>query len=240
MTTRSGALQTSGPEIRAVPLIGGLEGTRVSLLSPAGRRELAAISEPVHVKPGMPLYRQGEEGAAVYNLIRGVVKTTRRQRHGRQAVTAFLFPFDLVGLIQNGRYVNSAVAVTPVTAYRMPTLALEILLRRNAELGYQFLSKLCQEVREEQRHTITVGRLSAACKIARFLNMLESRQPASPRCGEIEVAMRRADIADYVALSPESVSRTFRALQQAKIIDARDRRRVRILDRGRFEPLLVE
>lgn len=72
-----------------------------------------------------------------------------------------------------------------------------------------------------------------------FLHMLEHRLPSELRDGEIPVVMSRSDIADYVALSLEAVSRTFRALQRDGIIDGRDRHRVRILDRTRFAELVA-
>lgn len=238
-TVNAGGARALGPDIKAVPLSVGPDGARVSLLSADERRQLALIASVVHIKPGYALYRQGDPAAAVYNLIHGVVKTTRRPGRAKQIVTAFLFPYDLVGLTEAGRYVNSAIAITPATAYRMPVDALERLLRRNAELEYHFLCKVCHELREEQRHAITVGRKSAASRIAMFLHMLEHRQPSELLDGEIPVPMSRSDIADYIALSLEAVSRTFRALQRDGIIDSRDRHRVRILDRARFERLVA-
>lgn len=168
-----------------------------------------------------------------------MVKTSRRLPQGRRTITAFLFPHDLVGLAQEGRYVNTAVALTPLTVYRMPVVGLERLLRRNPELEYHFLCKVCHELREAQRHAIALGRKDAAGKLAMFFHMLEHRRPADLRDGQLRLAMSRSDIADYMALSLESVSRTFRALQRDKIIAVKDRRYVRILDRARFEALVA-
>jgi CRP/FNR family transcriptional regulator len=231
--------RAAGPDIKSVPLTAGRDGPRASMLSAEDRRQLALIATVVHVRPGIALYRQGTAADAVYNLVHGVAKTTLR--HGRAApiVTAFLFPNDLLGLSEGGRYLSSAVAVTAVTAYRMPTEALERLLRRNAELEYRFLCKVCHELREAQRHAIVLGRKLAVARIALFLLMLEHRQRAGGANGEILVAMTRSDIADYVGLSAEAVSRAFGMLTRDGVIVARDRHHVRIADRTRFERLVA-
>ncbi|HUA55707.1 MAG TPA: Crp/Fnr family transcriptional regulator [Candidatus Sulfotelmatobacter sp.] len=221
-------------DIKAVPMTA--DGTRVSLLTDAERRELVAIAVPVDVRAGATLYRQGDRADAVYGLAQGVVKALRRNGASKRTVTAFLFPHDLIGLSEAGRYVNSVLAVTPATLYRMPIAALEHLLRHNAELEYHFLCKVCHGLREAQRHAVVLGRKSAATRVAMFLAMLERREDGS--AGRIHLAMTRSDIAGYVALSLESVSRTFRALERDGIIAVRDRHHVRVLDRKRFDRLV--
>lgn len=227
----------TGPDIKAIPFNSSTDGVAVSLLSDAERHQLALIASIAHLKPASVLYEAGDPAEFLYIIIHGAVKTVRRLAGRKRAITAFLFPNDLVGLAAEGRYINTAVALAPLTVYRMPVAGLERVLLRNPELEYHFLCKVCHELREAQRHAISLGRKSAAERIAMLLHMLEHRQPPDMRDGEIALAMSRSDIADYAALSLESVSRTFRALQRGRIIAVRDKRHVRILDRARFEQL---
>ncbi|MBI3516168.1 MAG: Crp/Fnr family transcriptional regulator [Proteobacteria bacterium] len=227
-----------GPDIEAVPFSTRNGGARISLLSEAERHQLALISSVVHVKPGAHLYEARQPAGAIFNLIHGVMKTVHPLGRSRQIVTAFLFPHDLVGLSEAGRYVNSAVALTPVTAYRMPIPALERLLRRAPELEYHFLCKVCHELRESQHHAIALGRKTAASRLAMFLHMLEHRQPTEVRNGDIHLTMSRSDIADYMALSPEAISRTFRTLRRGGILAIKNRQHVSVLDRKRFDALI--
>lgn len=237
-----GAIEQRSPaaDLTKVPLVVGFDGTRVSVLGEADRRQLAQICEIVHVKPGATIYRQGDEAASVYRLIRGTVKTSRRLGRTRRVLTAFLFPPDLFGLADAGCYLNGAVALSPVTAYRMPVGALERLLRRNAEIEYHFLCMACQALREAQRHAIALTRRSAASKVALFLDMIGHRQTESARAGEIRIVMRRSDIAGYTGLSVEAVSRALGALERGGVIALRNRHHVRIVDRERFDRLLSD
>jgi CRP-like cAMP-binding protein len=96
------------------------------------RALLAVIATVSRYKKGETIYREGEEAAAVFNIITGVVKSFKVLPENKQHVVGFLFPNDLIGLAEYGSYVNSAEAVTAVTLYRIPTKALETRLRQNA------------------------------------------------------------------------------------------------------------
>jgi CRP-like cAMP-binding protein len=232
--------QRGGPAIAAVPFLGGEPGRAVSLLSEEERRRLAVIASAVHVPRGATLYEEGAEATALYNVVQGVVKTYVMQANGAHQITAFLFPDDLFGLAENGHYVNTAQAVTPLTAYRFPLVALERLLRRDPDMEFHFMCKTCHELREAQRHAIVLARRDARGRIAMILHFLECHSSARPLPdGQIAVPMRRSDIAEYCGLTPEAVSRSFRAMQKAGILGFKDPHTVAILDRSRFENLIA-
>src|SRR5208283_2009517 len=124
--------------------------------------------------------------------------------------------------------VNSAEAVTMVTGYRIPVRALETLLQKDPGLEFQVICKLCHELREAQRR--------AFAKIALFFQMLDNYQTAKREgTGEVYLPMRRSDIADYVGMSLEAVSRSCRALASQGVITFRDRRHVKIISRTQLE-----
>jgi hypothetical protein len=82
---------------------------------------LAVISTIVRFRRGERIYAEGDRADAVFNVITGVAKSYRTLPNGRQHIVGFLFADDLIGLAQNGSYVNSAEAVTAATLYRIPT-----------------------------------------------------------------------------------------------------------------------
>lgn len=230
-----------GPAILALdPWVPGspAQGKMHQLLTDEERAQLATIASVVRFKKGEEIYRGGDPAKAVFNIISGVVKSCAGGDEDR--IFAFLFPGDLFGLSSEGSYVNSAKAITPVTAYQLPLPALRARLAKNAALEYQVICKLCHELRQAQRHAFLLGERHAVSKIATFLQMLEQLENSKGEAAaEIYIPMDRSDIADYVGMSLPAVSRTFAALAKRGIIANRDRRHVRIADRGAFESIIA-
>jgi CRP-like cAMP-binding protein len=159
---------------------------------------------------------------------------------GTRAVIGFFFPDDLLGLAEEGAYVNSAEAVTAMTAYRLPISALQNLLRRDATLEWHLLVKLCHELREAQRHAVILKQHGALARLALFLQMLDlSPQARNGARDEIYLPMTRSDIADYIGFSLAAVSRSFRALAARHLISFRDRRHLSITDHARLASLIA-
>ena len=230
---------SGGPSIRCEPFGPGATHEGVRRLSPDLRRRLARIASRVRFKRGEVLYRQGAPAVACYNIVHGVVAAYRELPSGRRRVLAFLFAEDLAGLAERGRYVNTARSVTAVTAYRLPTGELDALLRRDPRLQYPFFCKIVHELREAQRLAIVLGRRDAVGKVAAFLHLLE-REPTTTRAGggRIFLPMSRTEIAAYLGLTLESVSRACAELKRRHIVAFPDARHARVLDRARFETLI--
>jgi len=150
-------------------------------------------------------------------------------------------PHDLFVLSEEGRYTNSTKAITPVTAYRLPVSALRNRLSKDAGLDFHVICKLCHELRQAQRHALLLVRRRALSKVAMFLQLLEQLQAArGDRTTEIYLPMNRSEIAGYVGMSPEAVSRAFATLTARGIIKSRDRRHVKIMDRNGFDRIAAD
>jgi len=202
---------------------------------------LAVISTVVRFKRGERIYAEADRADAVFNIITGVAKSYRTLPDGRQHIVSFLFADDLIGLAQNGLYVNSAEAVTTATLYRIPTAPLQARLRNYPDLDFQVISKLCHELREAQRHAVLLSEQHAIAKVGLFLQMLETHQAARGEgAGEVYLQMTRRDIAAYVAITPETVTRSLRDLVRRGAIAFRDRRHVQIINRARLEAAISE
>jgi CRP/FNR family transcriptional regulator len=205
------------------------------------RALLAVIATVVRFRKGETIYEAGDHAGAVFNIINGVVKSYKDLPDKKQHVVGFLFADDLVGLAENGEYVNSANAVTAVTLYRIPTRALEPRLHRHPNLDFQVIAKLCHELREAQRHAFLLSKQRAITRIGLFIQMLETQQAAREQItGEVYLPMTRSDIGAYLGISPEAVSRSFRELVLCGAITFRDRRHVKIIDRAQLEAVIAE
>jgi len=230
----------AGPAIHAVhPWVPGNSERRVrhQLLSDNERAQLAKIASIVRFKKGEQIYREGDEVDAAFNIISGVV-IAHRAIADAEHVTAFLYPGDLFGLTEEGRYVNSTKAATPVVAYKLPLPAVRRILAVNADLDVGVIIKLCDDLREAQRHALLLAHKGAATRLAMFLDLQEHLQIIrNDPAAEIYLPMDRSSIAAYLGLTLAAVSRAFRSLISRKIIASRNRHHVKILDRDAFNKL---
>jgi CRP-like cAMP-binding protein len=148
------------------------------------------IASIVYFKKGEDIYHAGDRADAIFNIINGVVKSY--SGNGGDHIVAFLFPSDLFGLSEEGIYTNAARALTDVTAYRLPAPALRNRLSQDALLEYHVICKLCEELRQAQRHAFLLGERRADVRLATFLQMPEQRQAADGNSlNEIYVPMDR-------------------------------------------------
>jgi CRP/FNR family transcriptional regulator len=213
-------------------------GKMHQLLSDEERARLAVIASVVRFKKGDEIYREGDRAGAVFNIISGVVKAYQQVPNGAEHIVAFLFPEDLFGLAQEGKYANSIKSLTPLTAYRIPITALRSRLLVDAALEFHVIAKLCHELRQVQRHAFLVANKRTLSKLAMFLQMIEQLQAAKGEAtNEIYLPMDRSDMAEYLGISLPALSRGFRALTTRGILQSRNRRHMKVIDRGAFDML---
>ena len=222
------------PSMRAVPFLKSTADTIVRL-TPRQREQLLQIGVRVRLPGRAVIYREGAASDSVYVVAEGTVKCYRHLPSGRRALCAFLFSRDLFGLMEDGCYVNTAQAVSEVTLYRLPLEQLATLLKQDGDLQFQFLSKITHELRESYRRTILVSRRDAAGRLAMFLVLMAARlAPNTPDDAELTLQMSRSDMADFLGLSVESVSRASADLERRGIATLEGRHRARILDRSKL------
>ena len=240
MTRRS--LADLGPSLRGIPFVANaISGSGMTrLLTDKQRHELESLSTRVDVPPRRIVYREGTVSNSIFICRQGAFKAFRDLPSGKRRVAAFLFAGDVFGLAENGRYVNTVQAITEGRYNRIPLDSLTAVLRHDAELQLVFLCKVTHALRESQRRAIILGRRSATGRIAMFLKMLQRTVVASPSADVIPVPMSRADIANYVGLSAEAISRATAQLTREGIIKFQGQHSVCIVDRHRFRSLAAD
>jgi CRP-like cAMP-binding protein len=219
------------PSLQATPFLPPIRPD-APLLTDDQRAQLARIATRVRVTPREVIYREETAASSVFIIAEGVVKAFKDLPSGRRWVTAFLFPADVFGLAENGQYVRTAQAVTAALLYKFDVNVLIETLKNDGDLQFKFLCKLTHEVREAQRQTILIGRKDAIGKLAMFIRQLR-REPDGSR--DIDLPMTRSDIASYLGLSLESVSRATRALERRGVVCFPNRHMVRIIDQPQFD-----
>jgi len=141
---------THGPAIRGVDPWAPSAGKMRQLLSEEERARLAVLASIVRFNKGEEIYRKGQRADAIFNIITGVVKTYQTAPDGSEHIAGFLFPDDMFGLAEEGRYTNSAKAITPLAVYRFPVSALRSRLARDADLEFHVICKLIHELRADR------------------------------------------------------------------------------------------
>jgi len=148
---------------------------------------------------------------------------------GRRHVGEFLFPGDLFGWDVLDEHDFGAEAVTPATVRRYPRRSLEALADRDRTFAQQLRALTAGQLRASRERMVLLGRKTASERIASFLLEM-ARQMRAEGQGLIELPMSRADIADYLGLTIETVCRGLTQFRRHGII-AVERSKVVVRDR---------
>jgi CRP/FNR family transcriptional regulator len=226
------------PTFSGVPFLNPTADADGALLTDHQREELARIGTHFKLAARTTIYREDDPADSVFAIVEGVVKSYRELPSGKMTVTAFLFPHDLFGLAERGRYINAIQSVTRVTLVKLPLEALVPLVMRDPELQFQFLVKVTHELRESQRRAILVNRRDAAGRLAMFLVMMRAHhEPTGPRDRDVPLPMSRTDIANFLGLSREAMSRAAKSLERRGIVRFQNRHLAQIVDPARLASL---
>jgi len=168
--------------------------------------------------PERHLYYEGDKVERIYQVKSGVVRLTRLLEDGRRQIIAFGYPGDIVGFPFNGHHHTECETLTRVELQPYLLTHLENG-RSDPALHASLLQAALREIAAMQDHFMMLGRKTAQEKLASFLAVLADR--VGIKTGEftqIALPMSRADIADFLGLTTETVSRTFSQLRKNKTI----------------------
>lgn len=200
------------------------------------------IAERRPLARGGTLFRAGEPLRALYVAREGAFKTYTYDAQGALQILGFHLPGELMGLdaLATDRHRCHAEALQASRVCEIPVGELERIAREIPGVQAQLMRILARGAVRDQEHVEMMGRRQAVARIAAFLSSLARRYAAlgfSPQ--RILLPMSRHDIANYLGLVIETVSRSFARLQGDGVI-AVERRRVEILDPARLEALCHE
>lgn len=179
------------------------------------------------------LYRSGQPMKAIFLIQSGSVKTCELSEDGREQVTGFRMAGDLVGVESIGlaEFACDVVALDDCEVWELPYPPVMNACLRLPELQARVTAALAAEIRRDRSWMLALGTLSAEQRVAAFLLDLAARHEALGFDGErFVLRMSRADMASFLALKHETVSRALSHLAEANCIEVQ-RREIRILDR---------
>ena len=184
-------------------------------LDAAALDEISSEANQMVLPAHSAIFREGDPAGRVFTLIDGFAKLTRLLPDGKQQVVGFRFAGDVIGYTTLKTYPFDAELLTDAKLCRLDRTQLDGLLRRYPQLERRMLDLCVQELTATQEQLVTVGRRSAEARVAAFLISLvdASRRRGQPR-QVLEMPMTRADIADFLGLTLETVSRSLTAFRK--------------------------
>jgi CRP-like cAMP-binding protein len=173
------------------------------------------------------IFGENEPAEYVYLVISGAVRTYKILNDGRRKIGSFYFEGDIVGLQFEDTHSLSAEAVNDAKVLVVKRSAMTGLAARDSSVGQEMFALASRELRRAQGHVVLLVK-SAQERVASFLLEMAHRRGTGD---VIELPMSRQDIADYLGLTIETISRTLTGLEGKAAIDVPNARRVVLRDR---------
>ena len=193
---------------------------------------ISRIGVPMSFAKDEEIYGQGERADLVYRMVSGTVRTSRFMADGRRPIGDFYYPGDVFGLETSGSHSMAAEALSDcviLAASRQAMLA----AGGEDELKDLMWDATVRDLESAREHLTLLVRKSASERVASFLLGLAQRRGGSA----VELAMGRQDMADYLGLTIETVSRMITQLQSSGVVEFESCRRFRVRDREALEDL---
>ena len=215
----------SNCHLRDLCLPCGLEGSDVQRLDSLlfGRRR---------IRTGETLYRPEDRFQFIYAVRSGTFKSSLTLADGREQVSGFHMAGELMGLdgVAQGRHASAATALEDAEICAIPYTHLSELAAGSSDMQMVMARLMSREIVREHSLMMLLGSMNAEERLAAFLINLSQRLKARGYSShEFHLRMSRAEIGSYLGMKLETVSRTFSAFQQQRLLEV-DKRHIRILD----------
>jgi len=181
-------------------------------------------------RKGARIYGENDPAEYVYQVKFGAVRSHKMLSGGRRQIGAFYFDGDIFGLENGGEHRFAAEAIVDTTVRRIRVSSFDIVAQKDPAVAARLLKLTTNNLRHAEEHMLLLGRKTALEKVAAFLVEMDKRIAATDF---IALPMSRRDIADYLGLTLESVSRALTKLRVAGVLKfvGTTQRDIAILDR---------
>jgi len=204
-------------------------------------RKFKTSGATVKRAPGETVFFEGDVASHVYNLTAGVLRLSKLLPDGRRQIAGFPFPGDFLGITMEDEHAFTAEAITPATLCQFSRARFDGFVDTHPLLERRLYTIAAHELAAARQQVVLLGRKTAAERVASFLLMLDARRISSGSGekldGFITLPMSRVDIADYLGLRIETVSRELSALKASRLIRLTTTQTIRFVDRERLEQL---
>jgi CRP/FNR family transcriptional regulator len=199
-------------------------------LSAGEAADLERHAGEVKLAAGQMLAREGDARRYVFTVTSGSLRRFRFLPDGRRLVAGFLMPGDYIGFSNALRYLHSFEAIEDSVLCAFSSQDMRELCDRHPGLERELLERACVELDETRNNLMSLARMTPVERLAGFLlDMAARRKRQGHDDSIIALPMSRTDIADYLGLTVETVSRCFTKLRTQGTISTDDPQHVRLL-----------
>lgn len=171
---------------------------------------LGLMGITLHFERGAEIVAEEDPADYIYQMVSGTARTCKLLSNGRRQIGAFLMEGDYFGMEARDVHCFAAEAITDVTVHMISRSAAFAAAGRDPEIARTLWDITARSLDACQQHSLLLGRKTALEKIGSFLNEMAKRQGSE---ASIDLPMSRQDIADYLGLTIETVSRTMTQLE---------------------------
>lgn len=194
------------------PIATGVQSTSAPTLSYPFR------TQPTETfAPGQALFWEGDDALQIFEVLQGVLRIYRIMPDGRRSIVGFIYPGDVIGVSVQKRYLFTAEAVSEVKVRRFARSRFFATINETPALQPQLIALLCDEMSAAQDQMLLLGRKTAEERVVSFLLTIYRKRAKG---AEIELPMSRQDMADYLGLTIETISRMMTSLTRRGLISA--------------------
>jgi len=194
---------------------------------------MEAMGSQMRFDPNEEIFGEGEPAEYVYKVTKGAVRTYKILCDGRRQIGGFYLPGDIFGLEVGKEHQFSAEAINDVTVLVMKHSLIVSLAERDCDTARELWSFTGRELNRVQEHLLLLVK-TAQQRVASFLLEMSARLATTDA---IELPMSRQDIADYLGLTIETVSRTMTQLVSEQAIGLPSSRRIVLRNSGALRQL---
>ena len=194
---------------------------------------LAMMGAPMRFARNAEVYGEDEPADYLYQVISGAVRTYRMLDDGRRQVVAFYLPGDIFGVEAGEAHLASAEAISESQVLVVKRSAVMTRAEHERDLSRELWTLTVRELQRVQQHSLVLIK-NAEERVAGFLLEMAGRGTGS---AAVELPMSRQDIADYLGLTIETVSRTFTQFVQSGLIALETSRRIQFRNRAALNRL---
>ncbi|MDE1934765.1 helix-turn-helix domain-containing protein [Bradyrhizobium sp.] len=194
---------------------------------------LGLMGAPMRFARNSEIYGEDEPAEYLYQVISGAVRTYRMLDDGRRQISAFYLPGDVFGVEAGDLHLSSAEAVSDAQILVAKRSAVMARAEHEKNLARQLWMLTVRELQRVQQHSLALIK-SAEERVAGFLLEMAGRSSGGTA---IELPMSRQDIADYLGLTIETVSRTFTQFVHSGMIALETTRRIQLRNRSALNRL---
>jgi len=190
-------------------------------------------SEDYHLKKGDFLQVYSLKPDHVFIILKGVIGFYKSHKLKDRQITHLSFRDSVVGLTTPPQNLE-LIALDATTIRSFPAAAYKSILTNHPHIALRLIDSLSQELNESQNHSYITGRLSSVASVAAYILFIFEKQEylskSSKNTNEVRLVLNRSEIADYLGLTFETVSRSFSTLKNKGVIALSDSKTVEIID----------